>query len=257
MSTYLIRTQPLLILVGVTGVGKSTTVQALINNGLAFHLLPNRRVLTSRLIVAPLLQEEGKAIRELSRMERLPYVRRYRTRYPGGMAHALSQWQIEPSQRGQLFLFDGLRGENEIRYAVGFNPLAKFVFLHAPDIIRIQRLLKRRDPYDQMASPNQNQDQSATRHRFATLGVPEAAALFSAEQEQALFALVQRGEISLNDLHDKLRLMTVERRLYDANATLAALERLAPDRTLVIDTTSHSPQQVAQKIISKVRDNGQ
>lgn len=253
MSTHLIRTQPLLILVGLTGVGKSTTVQALINQGLAFHLLPNRRVLTSRLIVAPLLQEEGKPIRELSRMERLPYVRRYRTRYPGGMAHALSQWQIEPAQRGHLFLFDGLRGENEIRYAVGFNPLATFVFLHAPDIIRIQRLLKRRDPYDQMGSPNQ--ESSATQQSFAALGVPEAATLFTAEQEEALFALVQRKEISLNDLHDKLRLMTVERRLYDAKATLAALERLAPARTLVIDTTSHNPQQVAQQIISKVRDN--
>jgi len=95
---------------------------------------------------------------------------------------------------------------------------------------------------------SQHQDQPVTRHSFAALGVAEAATMFTAQQEQALFALVERGEIALNDLHDKLRLMTVERRLYDANATQAALERLAPDRTLVIDTTSHTPQQVAQKI---------
>ena len=143
----------------MTGVGKSTTVQSLADEGLAFHLLPNRRLLTSRLIVAPLLREEGeenKKVQELSRMERLPYIRRYRKRHPGGMAHALSQWQIDPTQRGQLLLFDGLRGENEVRYAINALPLAKFVLLDAPDVIRAQRLLKRRDPYDQLGSPSQD-----------------------------------------------------------------------------------------------------
>ena len=246
-----ITTQPLLILVGVTGVGKSTTVQALIDEGLSFHLLPNRRVLTSRLIVAPLLKEEGQPIRELSRLERLPYISRYRARYPGGMAHALAQWQIEPAREGQLFLFDGLRGENEIRYAVNALPLATFIALETPDIIRLQRLLKRQDPYDQMGSPHQ--DQLATPGCFAALGLPEAATMFTAQQEQALFARVQRAEIALSDLQDKLRLMTVERRLYDAKGTLAALRKIASNRTLVIDTTHHSPQQVARKIISKVR----
>lgn len=247
MMTLSLTTQPLLILVGVTGVGKSTTVQALLDEGLAFHLLPNRRELTSRLIVAPLLEEEGKPIRELSRLERLPYVQRYRTRHPGGMAHALCQWQIEPAQQGQLFLFDGLRGENEIRYATKHLPLAKFIFLNAPDIIRLQRLLKRQDPYDQMGS--RYQEQKAARYNFATLGVPEAATLFTPEQEQMLFTLVKQGAISLNDLQDKLRLMTIERRLYDPTATLAALNTFAPDRRLVIDTTRHTPRQVAQKII--------
>ena len=49
--------RPLLILVGVTGVGKSTTLDYLQQSALRFSLLPDRRELTDRLIIGYLQAE--------------------------------------------------------------------------------------------------------------------------------------------------------------------------------------------------------
>ncbi len=43
--------RPLLVIVGVTGVGKSTALQALQDGGFEYDLLPDRRDLTDRLII--------------------------------------------------------------------------------------------------------------------------------------------------------------------------------------------------------------
>lgn len=60
---YLPQTAPL-ILVGVTGVGKSRTVEELIAQGLALTVLPNRRLLTDKLIIDKLQRLDGVAANE-------------------------------------------------------------------------------------------------------------------------------------------------------------------------------------------------
>ncbi|MFO7680283.1 MAG: hypothetical protein R6X34_09555 [Chloroflexota bacterium] len=87
---------PLLVLVGLTGTGKSTTVNALRNQGFPFRLLPNRRELTDQLIIPHMQELAGEPITPVpDRTERFTYTRRYRELFPGGMAQALEQLTID------------------------------------------------------------------------------------------------------------------------------------------------------------------
>ena len=107
--------RPLLVLVGVTGVGKSTTLAALAEAGLRYHLLPDRRDLTDRLIIPAMQPRAGQPVAPVTdRKLRFEYTRAYREVNPGGMAQALAQLWIEPAVLPELLLFDGLRGENEV-----------------------------------------------------------------------------------------------------------------------------------------------
>ena len=137
---------PLLIIVGVTGVGKSTTLEKLAKTGRPYTLLPNRRILTDQLIISYMQALDQQPIQPVTdRKVRFDYTRRYRERFPGGMSHALTQLWIEPMQLGPNLIFDGLRGADEVTHAVQELPQARFVVLHAPDVVRVQRLLKRND----------------------------------------------------------------------------------------------------------------
>ncbi len=116
--------------------------------------------------------------------------------------------------------------------------------LHAPDIVRVQRLLGRNDAFDRVASVSHETSEGEIRS-FADIGLPAAKEVFGPSQEQALLALVRRGEVTGADLAAKLKIVVEERRNYDPDAALAALQTLAPSRTLMVDTTAHSPNQAA------------
>ncbi|MEM7030827.1 MAG: AAA family ATPase, partial [Chloroflexota bacterium] len=141
-----------MILVGLTGVGKTTTVEALTATGLTFANLPNRRIITDHLIIGWLQAQDGQPIETVrDRTERFDYTRRYRQIFAGGMAHALSQLWVNPQELPTPhLLFDGLRGENEVKYAAELLPNAFFIVLDAPNDVRIQRLLGRDDSFDQV-----------------------------------------------------------------------------------------------------------
>ena len=252
---------PLLILVGTMGAGKSTTVNALLDTGCQFHLLPNRRVLTNLLIVAPLQREENLPVQTLDRNGRLPFIRRYKERHPAGLAYALSQMVInltpEDPTCEKFFLFDGLRGDKEIFYAAKAMPRAIFALLDTPDIIRIKRILDRQDPYDRFFPEGGNPNTAASaRHlvSFAEIGEPKAAQMFTVQEEQELLGMVNMGEITAEELRDKLHLILVERNLYDMRTTVGALRSAAPDRTLFVDTTRYTPVQIAEQVVSHLRD---
>ena len=83
----------LLILVGLTGTGKTTTVNALREAGLEFSLLPNRREITDEYIIAYLQKLNGDPVEVVTdRMARFAYTRRFREIFAGGMAEALREW---------------------------------------------------------------------------------------------------------------------------------------------------------------------
>ncbi len=245
--------QPLLILVGVTGVGKSTVTAALAQAGLVMSHLANRRVLTDLFIIPTIVRLEAREDRSGNpscRVKRFYYTRRYKELFPAGMVHVLSQLQVNPRQVPPPFLFDGLRGEQEVQHAVQLLPQARFIVLEAPDYVRLQRLLIRQDAFDRVApyctliQSKENQCQS-----FAELGVPEAAELFSSDELTEMLSNVEQGLYSLSYLRDRLKIVIEERRHYDPDATRLTLERLAPDRTLAIDTTCYSPEAIARKVI--------
>ncbi len=242
---------PLLIIVGVTGVGKSTMLSRLTSLGLRHTLLPDRRVLTDALIIPTMQQLDSAPPQPVTdRRLRFDYTRRYRELHPGGMAQALAGLVVAPTEIGHgLLVFDGLRGENEIEWAVRLLPQAYFVMLDAPDAVRIQRLLGRRDAFDQVTTA----PGVAQTHGFAGLGVTDAAGLFTPEEERALLALVETGAVTAADLRAKLQIVAEERRNYDPATTRAALLRWAGERALIIDTTHHRVDAVARLTARQVR----
>lgn len=255
--------RPLLVLVGVTGAGKSTTLAALAAAGLPFRLLPDRRHLTDRLMIPEMLAAAGETVAPVQdRARRFALTRAYRERYPGGMGHALAQLLVReelPGARGEastnFLLFDGLRGENEVDCAAQALPLARFFMLDAPDAVRVARLMGRNDPFDQLAANVQPAEHAAL--SLADLGVPDAAGLFSPAEEAVLLGLARQAP---DDLRRSLAIVVEERRSYDPAATRTALLAAAPERALVIDTAAHDPAAVAQQILALVggaRDEGQ
>lgn len=245
---------PLLIIVGVTGVGKSTMLGQLARRGLPYTLLPDRRVLTDALIIAAMQRLDGVPEQPVTdRRLRFEYTRRYRELYPGGMAQALAHLVIDPTIVGEsVLIFDGLRGKNEIEWAVQLLPQAYFIMLDAPDVVRVQRLLGRRDAFDQVTGAASN----ATGEGFAALGVADAAGLFTPEEELSLLALVQSGAVTADDLRAKLQIVIEERRSYDPTTTRAALRSSARDRSLIIDTTRHEVDAVADLTARQARSWG-
>ena len=245
---------PLLIMVGVTGVGKSTTLENLAETDWGHTLLPDRRVLTDRLIIAYMQALDNQPVQSITdRKLRFDYTRRYRERFPGGMSHALTQLSIDPAQSGGSLLFDGLRGADEVTHAIQALPQARFVVLNAPDVVRVQRLLGRHDRFDQISSSPTAMTALTNIANFAALGLPEASALFTPSEEQQLLALVQQGEVSANDLRAKLQIVIEERRNYDPTAAIAILQTDAPTRSLIIDTTRNTPAEVATHILNFVK----
>ena len=241
---------PLVILVGVTGVGKSTLLAEFSKHLSSFLLLPDRRQLTDQLIISYMQALDGVPIAPVTdRSQRFAYTRRYREQYPGGMAHALAQLWISNEAPTNLLVFDGLRGDNEVAYAADALPQARFVMLDAPDVVRVQRLLQRGDVFDHI-NLTTSTNIGANAASFASLGVPEAATIFTAAAEQMLFSAVQQGIVSSDELRAKLQIVIEERRSYDPAATLAALQTHAPERTLYLDTVTHSPDAVAAQTIA-------
>lgn len=236
---------PLLILVGVTGVGKSTTLALLEAADPPVRQLPDRRSLADQLITKVQL-DAGEPIRTVTdRAERFDYTRRYRAQNPGGLAQALSQLWIDPDQWPRPLCFDGLRGADEVSFAAEHLPQARFAVLDAPDVVRVERLLGRGDRFDRLSSVTTAGDGNA----LPGLDVPGADALLTPEEQARLSALVTQGTVSADDLRAKVAIVVAERQNYDPAAAIAALQRLAPARTVVVDTTRSTPEEAAGKIL--------
>ncbi len=211
------------ILVGVTGVGKTTTLNALAALGVQFSSLPDRREITDAIIFA------GKKITD--RAERFARTAAFRSNYPGGMAQALEQIYL---QLPEPILFDGLRGKNEVQHAAKAFPKARFIALDAPDITRVQRLLGRNDAFDTISS--------ATKNNLRDIQGIEA--IFSSQEILQL----EQWNINPAELEAKLNIVIAERQNYDPKAANAFLATLEPRRSLYLETSSARAETIAEKI---------
>ncbi len=250
--------QPLLIIVGLTGVGKSTVISNLTEESLDFTLLPNRRTLTDEIII-PEMAEDERSLSYFCRVQRFNYTRQYREKFPGGMAHVLSQVWVNPQQVNTKFIFDGLRGKDEVNYAVKAFPDANFIVLDAPNKVRLQRILKRNDAFDSIKSFKQKTESKSIDlddlTNFTALGIPEASSVFNSIEEQEIIDWIHQGVVTVKELQQKLKIVVEEQQNYDAVSTRLTLEKMASERTLVIDTTIDNPQQAASQILSKLKVN--
>ncbi len=210
------------ILVGVTGVGKSTTLEALHQLGVHFSSLPDRRVVTDAVIFG------GEKISD--RESRFERTATYRQTHPGGMAQALEQIYVALAAP---ILFDGLRGLNEVEYAAKAFPQARFIALDAPDLTRVERLLGRNDGFDAVQRRNTNLAQIA--------GIEN---IFSVQEISQLEAI----KADPAELEAKVRIVVTERQNYDPKAANTFLQTLEPRRVLYQDTTLEPADKIAQHI---------
>ena len=240
---------PLVIVIGLTGVGKSTTIQLLTEQGLDFTLLPNRRELADQIIIPLLQQEDGQPLQPVTdRVKRFEYTARHRAKYPGGMAHALSQLLIDPQKTKPLFLFDGLRGLEEVQHAVSYFPQARFIVLDASDMTRLTRLLKRDDAFDTTAVSSTLTSQNLI---ASFMTIPDLEAVFDEEQLRQVARIARAAKISNDSVVKKVTIIVEERRNYDPDTARVFLTRSRPPNpVLVIDTANLTVKAVAQRIVA-------
>ncbi|MER3602637.1 MAG: hypothetical protein C4298_01530 [Thermus sp.] len=208
----------LLILVGLTGVGKSTLVKAL-----GLPRLPDRRALVDEYV----LPRYG-AKPPLPREERFRLTRRFREEFPGGVAEVLARGYAQPHP---LLLFDGLRGEKEVAYALEHLPKAWFVVLHARESTRLKRLLSRQDAFDRVGLDPKELE--------ALRSLAEGV-LSQEELEEAL-SLAPWEEVLA-----KLKIVAEEKKNYDPEGPLRLLA--GHPRALILNTEALSPKEEAEAI---------
>ncbi len=235
---------PLTVLVGVTGVGKSTALSALA--GQTGRVLPDRREITDAVMILPLA---GTPVAD--REERFRLTAQYRTGHPGGMAQALGSLVADTAHWGQTLVFDGLRGLDEVRYAAESYPSWRFVALGAPDSVRVGRLLGRGDTFDQIAGDQIGGDQVSRSNsddlKTALLDIKGVQDVFSETELNQLAALTAQGHTP-QDIAAKVKIVVSERRNYDPHAAEAYLRTLPPERALILDTVALNPEQVAAAV---------
>ena len=232
-----------LFLLGLTGVGKSTAVAALQNSGVSLTLLPNRRALTDALIIPEMQRATGQAVQPVrDRLERFELTRRYRETYPGGMVHALSKYfETQPYSGQETLLFDNLRGLNEARAATETFPEARFILLGAPPLVRLLRLVGRRDTFDRV---------SATRleNTSFTEQLMEISGLEKVFDPYELARLEARG-VPETDLLKAVHIIVGEAQHYDVDAAAAYLrETQNAESFLPLNTAELSPDAVRARI---------
>jgi hypothetical protein len=229
----------LLIFVGLTGVGKSTALAA-VPDAL---LLPNRRALADTLVIPEAQRLEGEAPRPVrDRLERFRLTARYRREHPGGMAHALERFLAGPrhdAPAAPLLLFDNLRGEDEVGYAVHAFPSARFVALEAPAAVRVLRLPGRGDAFDRV-------DVGPAAHGALLARLQGIEGLARLTDLPGLAAAA--AGLDPDAVETGARVVVEESLHYDPEAAWRRLEPLPERRRLQLDTGRLDPGGVASRL---------
>ncbi|MEM7349026.1 MAG: ATPase [Chloroflexota bacterium] len=238
----------LVIVVGLTGVGKSTVLRVLEDKGVSFQLLPGRREVTDEVIIPSLQKEDGETPHPVKdRVKRFEFTARYRAKYAGGMAHALASLAIDTAKVTDTIIFDGLRGLNEVQSAASEIPHARFIILDAPDTVRISRLLTRQDGFDTTTLADTPLNQALLTR---LLNIPDIQAVLSDDDLQQIVQAAQISGAADDEVIKRATIIVEERRNYDSNAARIYLTRaLPPAQVLVVDTTHRTATETAQEIM--------
>lgn len=237
------------MLVGLTGSGKTTTVERLVDSVALSAILPDRRTLTDSLIL-PLMTGGTDPVTD--RVERFRLTAAFKDRHPGGMGEVLSWLLLPPGLSSGPVLFDGLRGAAEVAAAAAM-PRARFLVLDCPPEGRLWRLCGRNDPFDQADVAHAADDgldaggAAAVRSVLCDAGfdtLVEATAF-----ERLAWMLTDRG-VEPATVARSAAIIVEESRHYDPDKARDALLRLAPDRTLPLDTGRLSPVEVAAAVVA-------
>lgn len=240
---------PLVVLVGLTAVGKTSAVERVLAS-CDLHLLPNRRWIADLLVIPAMLRKVGQAVVTVDdRVRRFELTARYRSLYEGGIAHALGLLSIDTSRVSPPFLFDGLRGIDEVRWAWEHLPNTRFVALDAPDLIRLNRLLLRDERFDGTAIPDRWASKASPLEE--ALGrLPGVDAVFSRDDIRRIASATAEAPGELETVLQKAAIILEERRNYDSRRAADFLERQLPqERWLRVDTAELDIGSVARLIL--------
>ncbi len=130
-------------------------------------------------------------------------------------SHAVPAWPL---------LFDGLRGADEVRFALEHLPNSRFVVLEARDLTRLSRLLQRGDAFDRVRLEQTD---------LATLRELAQGVLSEAELQEAL-----GWNVPIQELTAKLKIVAEERKNYDPSGSRQVLA--GHPRALFLDTETLS-----------------
>ena len=170
---------------------------------------------------------------------------RYRERNPGGMAHALSLVRVDPSTIEGHLVFDGLRGVDEIGWAIANLPRTRFLALRAPEPVRLLRLLGRAEGFDYAKVPVGRR--AAISSLYAAVSGLDA--VMSREELASVLESPALAGVTIEEIARKAAILTEEARNYDPAATLRLLDaELGPWRRLIINTAVAGPDEVAEQV---------
>ena len=141
---------PLLMLVALTGTGKSTAlslIQQRVGDNAA-GIIPTRREVADWIAI-PLAQAlaDEPIVPVPDRVQRFAKTGRFAAQVEGGMAAAFSWLNLADDHTG-ILLSEGIRGENEIRYALAHFPRWQIVELTLNPLTRLRRLSGRKEDFD-------------------------------------------------------------------------------------------------------------
>ncbi len=223
----------LVVLVGLTGVGKTSTLALVLERLGRGGLLPDRRELTDKVII-------GTGAPAGDRLERFARTRRFRDEHPGGMAAILAAIAIDPAELREPLFFDGLRGPEEVAHAAAALPRARFVALSA-------------DPFDRLG-PTARLTEAGRDGDAAALAAAEG--LLAPAEIEALRRAISAGRLLPAEVEAKLAIIREEQLSYDPELTFAALRAAAGGRCLVLETDAEDVESVAGRALRFVLQPG-
>jgi len=184
----------LMMLVALTGTGKSTTFEKLAEISSdrvsdAMCIIPSRREVADWISIPTaqvLLGEPIKSVKD--RVLRFHYTRTFAEHVSGGMAGAFSWVNVSTDYQGHI-LSEGIRGDNEIRYALDNCHGWQIVELALHPLIRLKRLSSRDDVFDKAEGaadvsflPDEMQDEARELLLSGDI-TPKALTIMRAESE--------------------------------------------------------------------------
>ncbi len=231
----------IIFIVGQTAVGKSSTLEALFKNQPSLHLLPNRRELTDEIIIPEMLMDAGKELTPIKdRVERFALTAAYRKKYQTGMIHALKLFLDKGTIPQTSLVFDNIRGLEECQGALETFHGARFIFLYAPPLVRLKRMLGRKDAFD--TTEHVPSDASFKEKLEA---IPEAVKTFGLGPLLNLYNSGTPEDVLLNGI----KIISTEVQNYNAEQAAGFLKTHLDDRQLLyLDTSQLGIDEVSQKI---------
>lgn len=148
--------KPVVMLVALTGTGKSTTLDHLSALREAGELsyrtdIPTRRELADRIVIPAAQCLLGEPVMPVSdRAERFRLTAAFAAHITGGFAAAYA-WLGDTSDSSTPYLSDGIRGHGEIAHVLAHYPQWRIVELHIDTVTRLERLSHREDKFDNIS----------------------------------------------------------------------------------------------------------